>query len=328
MRLFPSLAAAVLSLTLASYLAAQTHTVALTIDDLPFVTGDDSPMLPADASHAAAANRKLLSSLVRRHIPVTGFVIQKSVDALGPDSGSQILEQWTQSGFDLGNHTYEHPNFDDLTIEQFEDQIVRGETSIVPLMKSAGRKVEFFRFPANHTGDTTEKHDAIAGFLAQRGYSLAPCTIETSDWMFNLAYVRMLALHDRGSAARLRKDYLTFTAAQIDYFGRLNKQVLGYEPPQIMLIHDNQLNADVIDELVALFQTRQYRWVTLREAENDPVYQKPETFITKYGPMWGYRWARELNVRVDGSLEPDPPEWVTDYPKENPAPLKRSRAGF
>ncbi len=328
MRLISSFTAAIFALTTVSGLVAQTRTVALTIDDLPFVTGNDSPILPSDAQTAGAANRKLLNSLVRHHIPVTGFVIQKNVDALGPDSGSQILEQWTQSGFDLGNHTYDHPNFDDLTIEQFEDQIVRGEASIVPLMKSAGRKVEFFRFPANHTGDSQEKHDAAASFLAQRGYTLAPCTIETSDWMFNIAYARMLELHDRASAVRLRKDYLNFTAAQIDYFARLNKQVLGYEPPQIMLIHDNQLNADLIDELISLFQSRQYQWVTLREAENDPVYQKPETFITKYGPMWGYRWARELNVKVDGSLEPDPPEWVTDYPKENPALPKRPRTKF
>jgi hypothetical protein len=55
--------------------------------------------------------------------------------------------------------------------------------------------------------------------------------------------------------------------------------------------------------------------VTLSEAEEDPVYQIPETLVTKYGPMWGYRWARELNVKVDGSLEPDPPKWVTDYGK-------------
>ena len=143
-----------------------------------------------------------------------------------------------------------------------------------------------------------------------------------------LAYARMLVRHDRASAAHLRKDYLAFTAAQIDYFARLNRQVLGYEPPQIMLIHDNQLNADVIGELIALFQSRQYRWITLREAEKDPVYQTPETFITKFGPMWGYRWARELNVKVDGSLEPDPPQWITDYEKQNPAPPRRSRAEF
>ena len=287
MRLLPLFAAAFLTMPLVSGFGAQTRTVALTIDDLPFRTGEDKPMLPVDAKRAVAANHKLLRPIARHHVPVTGFVIQKGVEDLGPGSGTEILREWTQHGFDLGNHTYSHPNFNDLTIEQFEDQIVRSETSIAPLMKAAGRRVEFFRFPFNHTGDTKEKHDIVAAFLVQRGYRLAPCTIETSDWMFNAAYIRMLDRHDKASASRLRADYLAFTAAQIDYFAGLSQEVVGYEPPQIMLIHDNQLNADVIEELLALFEKRQYRWVTLGEAEKDPVYRTPETFITKYGPMWG-----------------------------------------
>jgi len=136
----------------------------------------------------------------------------------------------------------------------------------------------------------------------------------------------MLARHDEVSAARLRADYLAFTSAQIDYFGRLNKQVLGYEPPQIMLIHDNQLNADVIDDLLAVFEKKQYRWVTLSDAVSDPVYRAPETVVTKYGPMWGYRWAKERGVKVDGTLESDPPKWVSDYGQEEPAPPRRPRA--
>jgi peptidoglycan/xylan/chitin deacetylase (PgdA/CDA1 family) len=328
MRLLSLFVAALLTIPLASRLGAQTRTVALTIDDLPFVTGEDKPLLPVDAMGAQGANQKLLSSIARHHVPVTGFVIQKNVEEMGSRAGTEILREWTQRGSDLGNHTYSHPNFNDLTIEQFEDQIVRGEASIVPVMKAAGRRVEFFRFPANHTGDTREKHDTVAAFLAQRGYRLAPCTIETSDWMFNAAYVQMLNSHDKASASRLRLDYLAFTAAQIDYFPGLNHQAVGYEPPQIMLIHDNQLNADVIEQLLALFEKRHYRWVTLSEAEKDPVYQIPETLITKYGPMWGYRWARELNVKVDGSLEPDPPKWVTDYGKQTPAPARRPQSEF
>jgi peptidoglycan/xylan/chitin deacetylase (PgdA/CDA1 family) len=327
MRLLPLFAYAVLSLPLVSVLPAQTRTVALTVDDLPFAAANDTrPMQPADAKAVAAANHKLLAALARHHVPATGFVIQRGAESLGLASGTEILREWTRRGFDLGNHSYGHPDFDDLTIEQFEDQIVRGEATFAPLMKAAGGKPAFFRFPFNHTGDTKEKHDSVAAFLAQRGYRLAPCTIETSDWMFNAAYVRMLEGHDHASATRLRADYLVFTSAQIDYFSRLNRQVLGYEPPQIMLIHDNQLNADVMDELLTVFEKKHYRWVTLSEAELDPAYLAPETVITRYGPMWGYRWAKERNVKVDGKLESDPPKWVSDYGRQEPAPPRRPRA--
>ncbi len=295
---------------------AQTRTVSLTIDDLPYVAGVDSA--PVDAREAIKANRQLIRALVRHHVPVTGFVVQKSVETLEQDSGPAILGDWIKHGLDLGNHTYAHPDFDHLTVEQFEGQIVRGEAAFLPLMTAAGRTTKFFRFPANHTGDTKEKHDAVAAFLAQHGYRLAPCTIEDSDWMFNMAYAQMRARHDRAAETRLRAAYLAYAAAEIDFLSRLNKQVLGYEPPEIMLIHDNQLNADVIDKLLELFEERQFHWVTLTEAESDPAYLAPDTFITSYGPMWGYRWARERGVKVDGSLEPDPPKWINEYGKQAP----------
>ena len=33
----------------------------------------------------------------------------------------------------------------------------------------------------------------------------------------------------------------------------------------------------------------------------------------RFGPMWGYRWARDRGVRVNGALEKEPPAWVADY---------------
>ena len=95
----------------------------------------------------------------------------------------------------------------------------------------------------------------------------------------------------------------------------LNKQVFGYEPPQVMLLHDNRLNADVIEQVLRLFQQKQYRFVSLEVAQSDAAYRTPETYITRFGPMWGYRWAAGRNVKVNGNLEPDPPKWISQYAK-------------
>ena len=295
--------------------------VAITIDDLPYVTGDESHLMAgADASAAAMANRHLLDVLQQHHVPVTGFVIEHSVQALGIPAGRAILQGWIDHGFDLGNHSYTHPDFNDLSAAQMEDQVTRGESTIGPLMHNAGRPLQFFRFPMNHTGDTRAKHDTLAAFLAQHHYRLAPCTIENEDWMFTERLFRIRAHHDETNADRLIEDYLAFTAAQIDYFAALNKQIFGYEPPEIMLIHDNQLNSETIDRLLTLFEQRGYQFVSLTEAESDPAYTILETDITAYGPMWSYRWARVKGIHVDGSKEPDPPAWVVNYEHPPAAP--------
>jgi peptidoglycan/xylan/chitin deacetylase (PgdA/CDA1 family) len=296
---------------------AQSKTVAITVDDLPYEWHDPNihKLDVADAKQAALVNQKILAGLARHKAPVTGFVNQLKVEQLGTEQGAAMLKPWTSGSFDLGNHLYAHKDANDLSVEQIEDEIVRGEATIAPLMKAAGKKLEFLRFPYNHTGDTKEKHDAVAAFIAKRGYRLAPCTIDNTDWEFTWAYVKMLAKHDDASVAKLRAAYLDYTSAEIDYYAALNKQVLGYEPPEIMLLHDNQLNADMIDEVLALFEKKGYRFVTLTEAESDPVYKQPDTYITAYGPMWGYRWAKERGVKVGGKLEPEVPEWMTAYGK-------------
>jgi len=292
---------------------AQNRTVAITVDDLPYASAQE--VSPSDAVVAQEINRKILSALKRHHAPVTGFVIQKRVEELGVAAGTQILRKWTSGDFDLGNHTHSHPDVNQLSLAQIEEEVIRGETTIGPLMQQAGKKPGFFRFPMNHTGDTKEKHDQVATFLSQRGYRVATCTIDNSDYLFNNAYVRMLDQHD-ASARRLRLEYLSYTNAEIDYYAGLSKQIFGYEPPLVMLLHDNRLNADVIEQLLALFEKKQYKLVSLDRAQSDPAYQIPDTYITKYGPMWEYRWAAERGVKVNGKLEPEPPEWILQYGKQ------------
>lgn len=307
----PKFVAVLVSLTMAGAPAAsaQNRLVAVTVDDLPYAAGDSRALSPSDASTAAAVNRTLVAALRQHHVPVTGFVVQQLVEQLGVPAGTRILADWTGGALDLGNHTYSHPDINDLSIAQIDSEIIGGEASIVPLMREAGKRPEFFRFPMNHTGDTRERHDQIAAFLARRGYRLAPCTIDNSDYLFNRAYVRMLAAHD-AAAERLRLEYVSFTSAVIDYYADLDRQVLGYEPPAIMLLHDNRLNADVINEVLALFERKHYRFVSLEDALADSVYRTPDTYVTKYGPMWGYRWAAERGVKVDGRREPVPPDWI------------------
>jgi peptidoglycan/xylan/chitin deacetylase (PgdA/CDA1 family) len=291
---------------------AQQRSVALTFDDLP-VAGT------ADQAEARSINISILDSLDRHHAAAIGFVIERGVQEIGESQGKQLLDQWVGRGYELGNHTFSHTLSDDLTAEEFERGIVAGESSLAAALAKAGKTPRYFRFPQNHTGDTKNKHDAIAAFLTKRGYKVAVCTIDNEDYAFNRAYLKMISSKDDTSAAKLRAAYLAYTSTEIDYYTGLHKQIFAREIPHVMLLHVNRLNADLIDKLLELFEQKQYRFVTLDAALSDPVYKTPDTFLSrfsKHGPMWGYRWAEELHVRVNGGLESEPPAWVFQYGKE------------
>ena len=301
------------ALLLPALASAQTRSVAITVDDLPYA----GPFLDLPNYSADAINNRMLAAFARHHVPVTGFVIENYVDQkLDRATGTRVLQHWIANGLGLGNHTYSHPDFNNRSIDEIKEEITKGEATFATLMNAAERKPEYFRYPMLHTGDTKEKHDAIAAFIAQRGYHNAFCTVESSDYLFNVAYVKMLQKNDAASAQRLRAEYIAYTSTEIDYYAALNKQIFTYEPPEVMLMHDNPLNSDTIDDLLKLFEARGYKFVTLKTAQSDPAYKTPDTYINKFGPMWGYRWAQELKVKVNGNLETEPPKWILDYGKE------------
>ena len=70
---------------------------------------------------------------------------------------------------------------------------------------------------------------------------------------------------------------------------------------------------DALDGVLRIFEKAGYQFVTLHQAQSDEAYKTPETHFTPYGWMWGYRWAKTLNVKVDGSKEPEVPQWIEGY---------------
>ena len=55
--------------------------------------------VPRESSSVVeTVNRKLLDAFEDDHVPVTGFVIQKTVESLGPALGPDILKAWTSRG--------------------------------------------------------------------------------------------------------------------------------------------------------------------------------------------------------------------------------------
>lgn len=295
-------------------LAAQVpmRTVAMTFDDLPHAPNSGADAGPVALATAAESNRRILAALKRYGAPATGFVNERHVRTIGP-AAARLLAGWNRGDYELANHGANHADANALDIAGIEREIVEGEATIRPLAERSGRKVRFFRFPFNHRGETAEKQAAVQAFLTARGYRLAASTIDTSDYVYDAAFQRALRERDRPMQERIKQAYLDHTAQQIAYYAGLNRQVLGEEPPAIMLLHVNRINAATMDAQLALFRQAGYRFVSLAEAQAHPIYAEPPRSATKFGPMWGYRWARDRQVKVDGRREEESPNWVVDY---------------
>ena len=283
-------------------------TIALTYDDHPFVAAG-GPYFPA----ATRTTSALLRVLTSHRATAIGFVNEGQLDVGNQRREREaLLQQWIAARMTLGNHTYSHPDFNAITIDEFKDQIVRGEPTITRLMAGRGKNGLFFRHPMTHTGDTRDKKDAIDAFLASRGYRIAPHTIENSDFIFNGVYSRALGAGDKALAMRVRDAYLELTMAATDFAARTAPAIFGREIPQVLLLHANVLNADCLDRLLTDLEGRGYRFVSLEEAMKDPAYATKDTMVSAHGPTWLWRWANSLGVKISAQGDPDVPAWVLD----------------
>ena len=294
--------------------ATQARAMALTFDDLPFMAAGGAYF--PDASRATA---ELLRVLTRHKAPAVGFVNEGQVQSSGDRRRVALLQQWIDAGMTLGNHTHSHIDFNRLTIDEFKDQIIKGEPTLLRLTATRRSGRLFFRHPMTHTGDTHEKKEAIDQFLASRGYTIAPHTIENSDFIFNIVYRRAQAAGDRALATKVREGYLDLTFAATAFAEKISPEIFGREVTQTLLLHSNTLNADTLDEMLTRYEARGYRFVTLDEAMNDAAYATKDTMVTDYGPTWLWRWARSLGKNVSGKGDPEVPAWVLDaYKKSSP----------
>ena len=283
------------------------RTVALTFDDLP------KGGRVQDLDAAQAANRDLLAVLTARKVPAIGFVNENKLYAEGEvDARIALLRMWLDAGMALGNHTYSHISLHDNPLWKFEDDVVRGEAVTRRLLEERGQSIRYFRHPYNRTGRTREIRDEFVAFLQQRGYVVAPFTVEHADYMFNTVYVRARQKGDDALAARVRRAYVAHLDTAFDHLERLSREVLGYEPPQIFLLHVNEINAAAMEEMIARLRARGYRFVSLNEALEHRAYRLKDGYAGRAGVSWLHRWAVGLGQPNRFREDPDPPKFIID----------------
>jgi len=292
------------------------RTLAVTIDDLPFVDPGGRHAL-ADAEAATTA---MLDALRAAGAAAVAFVNEDKLDAPGGRSARvALLRRWVAAGHLLGNHTRSHPDLNTLSAAAFLADVDRG-AEVWPGLQSPTAP-RFFRHPMTHTGDTAGKRSEVLAGLARRGYTVAPHTIENADYVFNVGYVRARRQSDTALRARIVAAYLAHTAAVTAFAERKAAELFGRDDvPQTLLIHTNALQAEALPALLAAVAGRGYRFVPLADAMRDPAYHSPDTLVSRFGPSWLFRWSRSLGRPISFSGDPEPPAWITDLAAQGATP--------
>jgi peptidoglycan/xylan/chitin deacetylase (PgdA/CDA1 family) len=302
----PLLSALVLAIALPA--AGSERSVAVTFDDLP-----GASLTGRDVATLRASTEKLLAGLAEHRIPVVGFVNEGKLTVDGEskaeaDARAAVLRMWVAAGHELGNHTYSHRSLNRIPLDEFEADVVRGEPVTRGLLQAKGRALRYFRHPFLHVGLELGKRRALETFLRDRGYTVAPVTIDNDEWVFAALYADARKRDDAAQAVRVADAYVAYMDVVFAFVEGLSRQVVGREIPQVLLVHANALNADQFPRVAGLLKARGYRFATLEETLQDPAYGLPDTYVGEWGISWLHHW--EVTAGRKRTPSPDPPSWV------------------
>jgi peptidoglycan/xylan/chitin deacetylase (PgdA/CDA1 family) len=290
--------------------AADGRAVAVTFDDLP---GPPAGLVSNSVAALRENTTKLLAALQEAQVSVVGFVNEGKLVVDGETASdaaarTAVLRQWVEAGHELGNHGYSHRDLNVLPLAEFEQDVVRGEPVTRALLAAKGRRLRYFRHPFLHVGLDLEKRRAFESFLAGRGYTVAPVTIDNDEYVYAAVYADALRRGDGERAARVAADYLRYMESVFAFHEGVSRGLFGREIAQVLLVHANSLNADTFPRLATMMAGRGYRFVTLDEALRDEAYRHPDTYVGPWGISWLHHW--EITEGRKRSPSPDPPDWV------------------
>ncbi len=243
--------------------------IAITLDDLPFgYSGgftDDQKIEAFD---------KILHTLKKHKVRATLFVTSGNMNEVT----KVILDKAVAEGHQLGNHTNNHYDLNKVSAEKYIADIDSCQQLAEKWINS-----NYFRYAMLHRGNTKTKRDSVYSYLEEKGFLIAPVTIDNNEWVYNRGYSLAMKIGDQKNMDQIAKEYLYHMKEVTARYQKLSLQLTDREIPQILLLHSNPINADYLGKLLDWYKKEGWEFATLDEVMNDEFYNIEDNYIGPYG---------------------------------------------
>jgi peptidoglycan/xylan/chitin deacetylase (PgdA/CDA1 family) len=194
--------------------------------------------------------------------------------------GKSRVERYADAGFLFGNHTHSHPDFNSTTASDFEHDFLQAHAEF----ESTAGFVKWFRFPFLREGDTREKRNRMRRTLKSYGYRNAYVTVNNYDWYMDVLFQRAAQEKRAVNMEALKKTYVQVLKDSVHFYDKMAHAVLGRSPKHVLLLHENDLAALFLSDLISALRADGWKMISPDEAYTDQIarYQTKQTFY--YNP--------------------------------------------
>ncbi|MDM3871451.1 polysaccharide deacetylase family protein [Porticoccus sp. W117] len=249
--------------------SAFSQEIAITIDDAP---APDSNLFAGEER-----TQKLIESLKKSDVSdVLLFVKTNNIT----EHSKKRLEAYVDAGFHLGNHSHNHYSANRKDVDVYLSDIALAHDRL----KSFGNLLPFYRYPFLHEGNDRKVRDRIRRFLKSMGYQSGYVTVDNYDWYMDKLLQQALADGREIDYEALKKAYVTILWESIKFYDEVAQQSLGRSPRHVLLLHENDMAALYIGDLISHIRSNGWVIISPEEAYKDPIASSvPDVLYNKQG---------------------------------------------
>lgn len=235
---------------------------------------DDAPRGPGAFLDVDIRPQLLTVALQRAGVKQAVFFTNPGRIDDSNDAAAQ-LRGYAAAGHVLANHTATHPVLSDVSADRFLADIDQAQVWLKP---EKGYR-PWFRFPQlDEGGKNAAKRDAVRAGLKARGLRHGYVTADGWDWYLESLTIRAKKSGKRIDQKALRDLYVETHVLAANFADGLARRALGRAPAHMLLLHETDLAALYIGDLVAALRADGWTIITADEAYADPM-GKEQPFI-------------------------------------------------
>jgi len=274
--------------------------IALSFDDVPRGAG---AFMTTDERGA-----KLIAALKAAQVEQVAFFLNPARVNIG-DGDEKRIQAYAAAGHVLANHTFSHPHLSQTSAEAYLADI---DLATAWLKDRPGYR-PWFRFPFLDEGGTDKvKRDAIRAGLRARGLQNGYVTIDGSDWNMEALAIDAKRQGRAMDMAALRDLYVETMVQSADFGDALAIRAIGRSPVHMLLLHETDLAALFIEDLVKALRADGWEIVSADAAYADPMHTALPDVPSSNGTLleaiaWekglpAPRWYDRNDVRIADAL--------------------------
>ena len=284
---------------------------------------DDIPRAPGAFYTREERTERLIAALRASGVEQAAFFVNPGRVGI-KDGSPELIQAYVAAGHVLADHSFSHRSLGAMSAAEFLADIDKAEAWLKP---QRGYR-PWFRFPGLNQGGLDQiKRRAVLDGLKTRGLLVGAVTVDGSDW-----YLERLTLDAVREGKTIDEDalhdlYIETMVESAEFSDRLMRKTIGRSPAHMMLLHETDLAARYIGDLVEALRNKGWRIVTADAAYRDPIYQVEPNVPTSNGTLseamaWekgitGPRWYERNDAHIAGALfnervmhQPRPPAVV------------------